>query len=117
MTDKKRTHPVIKTNLHERNKHRGRYDFKLLIEISPDLTEFVNKNKYGDASIDFFDPLAVKALNRALLMHFYGLKFWEIPNGYLCPPIPGRADYIHHIAELLGSNNQGKIPKGLPSLK
>jgi 23S rRNA (adenine1618-N6)-methyltransferase len=32
-------------------------------------------------------------------------------NNYLCPPIPGRADYIHYIADLLASNN-GIIPKG-----
>jgi 23S rRNA (adenine1618-N6)-methyltransferase len=27
---------------------------------------------------------------------------WSIPEGYLCPAIPGRADYIHHLADLLG---------------
>lgn len=31
---------------------------------------------------------------------------------YLCPPIPGRADYIHYIADLLGKYNQSKIPTG-----
>ena len=36
----------------------------------------------------------------------------NIPPNYLCPPIPGRADYIHHIADLLGSSNQEKIPTG-----
>ena len=36
---------------------------------------------------------------------------WEIPKGYLCPPIPGRADYIHHISDLLASSNNGIIPK------
>jgi 23S rRNA (adenine1618-N6)-methyltransferase len=30
----------------------------------------------------------------------------------LRPPIPGRADYIHYIADLLAENNGGKIPKG-----
>jgi len=37
---------------------------------------------------------------------------WDIPAGYLCPSIPGRVGYIHHIAELLGNNNFGKIPAG-----
>ena len=40
-------------------------------------------------------------LNQALLAHYYGVKFWDIPEGYLCPPIPGRADYIHYVADLL----------------
>ena len=40
-------------------------------------------------------------LNKALLKHHYQLKDWNIPENYLCPPIPGRADYIHHLADLL----------------
>jgi 23S rRNA (adenine1618-N6)-methyltransferase len=51
-------------------------------------------------------------LNKALLKQYYGVDYWDIPTGYLCPPIPGRADYIHYAADLLGSSNGGKIPKG-----
>lgn len=98
--------------LHIRNFHNDRYDFKALIQSEPSLNEFVNPNKYGDLSIDFANPDAVVALNKALLSHFYGIKNWSIPVGYLCPPIPGRADYIHHIADLLAKTNGGKIPKG-----
>jgi len=105
-------HPTIKSRLHPRNKHRERYDFKLLIASCPELAPFVKVNAYNDESIDFFDPEAVKMLNKALLKHYYGIDYWNIPEGYLCPPIPGRADYIHHIADLLGSCNQGRIPTG-----
>ncbi|MEO6852205.1 MAG: 23S rRNA (adenine(1618)-N(6))-methyltransferase RlmF, partial [Mucilaginibacter sp.] len=35
-----------------------------------------------------------------------------IPDGYLCPPIPGRADYIHYVADLLAGINDGNIPRG-----
>lgn len=45
-------------------------------------------------------------------MHFYALKEWDIPAGYLCPPIPGRADYIHYLADLLAAVNHGEIPRG-----
>jgi len=69
-------------------------------------------NAYGDPSIDFADPAAVKTLNRALLRHFYGVLTWDIPQGYLCPPIPGRADYLHHLADLLAASNGGAIPRG-----
>lgn len=48
-------------------------------------------------------------MNRALLKAFYGVSHWEIPPGYLCPPIPGRADYIHHVADLLGGARGEKI--------
>ena len=98
--------------LHSRNFHNDRYDFKALIKTNPDLQEFVKPNKYGDLSIDFANPQAVISLNKALLAHFYGIKNYTIPDGYLCPPIPGRADYVHHIADLLASCNNGVIPKG-----
>jgi len=90
-----------KPGLHPRNKHKERYDFELLAESCPELKTFVQANAYGNESIDFFNPQAVKMLNKALLSHFYGISSWDIPEGYLCPPIPGRADYIHHIAELI----------------
>jgi len=98
--------------LHVRNRHRQRYNFKELIETCPELATFVAPNKYGDESIDFFNPEAVKMLNKALLQHYYDIKFWDVPKGYLCPPIPGRADYIHYIADLLATSNEGQIPRG-----
>ena len=110
MAQKKKEHPKVKANLHPRNKHRERYNFKQLIVGSPTLAKFVKLNIYNDESIDFSDPEAVKMLNRALLKHYYNIEHWDIPQDYLCPPIPGRADYIHHIAGLLQSYNYGKIP-------
>lgn len=98
--------------MHPRNPHKGRYDFNLLIQAYPKLADFVMKNKYGDNSIDFFNPEAVKTLNKALLQYYYQIENWDIPKGYLCPPIPGRADYIHYVADLLSKNNSNKIPKG-----
>lgn len=112
MSSQKKTHPKIKASLHPRNRHRERYDFKALIETSPDLGTFVKPNKYGDESVDFFNPEAVKALNKALLKHHYGIEHWDIPDNYLCPPIPGRADYIHHIADLLAESHNGKLLMG-----
>jgi 23S rRNA (adenine1618-N6)-methyltransferase len=105
-------HPKVKSNLHPKSKHRERYNFEELIKSHPELAEFVKTNEFGDESIDFFDPKAVKALNTSLLKHFYEIGFWEIPENYLCPPIPGRADYIHHVAQLLGESNYGNTPIG-----
>ena len=101
-----------KTGLHPRNRHRDRYDFEQLQKTCPELTPFVSRNPYGDESIDFADPAAVRTLNRALLAHFYDVSHWDIPAEYLCPPIPGRADCIHYLADLLASCNGGEIPKG-----
>lgn len=101
-----------KDQLHPRNKHRSRYNFPKLIKSSPELAVYVSLNQYNDLSIDFKNPDAVKALNKALLKFFYGIAFWDLPEGYLCPPIPGRADYIHYAADLLAATNNGVIPKG-----
>ncbi|MFD1467195.1 23S rRNA (adenine(1618)-N(6))-methyltransferase RlmF [Hymenobacter caeli] len=101
-----------KDALHPRNRHRGRYDFPQLIKSSPALAGFVRANPFGDQSVDFADPAAVKALNQALLRHFYGVDYWDLPAGYLCPPIPGRADYVHHVADLLAARNGGAVPRG-----
>lgn len=100
-----------KPGLHPRNRHKQRYDFQELIKSCPELSVFIIKNRGLEESIDFSDPNAVKALNKALLKNFYKIS-WDIPNGYLCPPIPSRADYIHYIADLLGSLNGGNIPLG-----
>lgn len=101
-----------KIGLHPRNKHKSSYDFKALIASYPKLTPYVQLNKYNTESIDFSNPKAVIALNSALLKHFYNIDQWEIPKDYLCPPIPGRADYIHQIADLLTPAN-GQAPKGM----
>jgi 23S rRNA (adenine1618-N6)-methyltransferase len=112
LTDKYKARPAEKDSLHPRNKHRERYNFEQLIKSCPELKPFVAPNKFNDLSVDFSDPDAVKMLNRALLQHFYEVKHWDIPEGYLCPPIPGRADYVHYMADLLASSNQGAIPQG-----
>jgi len=113
--------PIIeKTNLHPRNLHRLGYNFEVLIAVCPELEQFVVINEFNiDSSvseqskqtIDFSNPQAVKSLNKALLIADYDIQNWDIPENYLCPPIPGRVDYIHYIADLLASNN-GIIPEG-----
>lgn len=87
--------------LHQRNRHRGSYDFTALVKVEPALAGYVTKNPRGQDTIPFADAAAVKLLNKALLVQHYGIRHWDIPAGFLCPPIPGRADYIHRIAEQL----------------
>ena len=87
--------------MHPKNRHQDRYDFKRLTKALPELKAFVRPHPVSGDTIDFSDAMAVKALNRALLKTDYGIEFWDIPENFLCPPIPGRADYIHHVAELV----------------
>jgi len=101
-----------KSKLHPRNQHREGYDFGRLVAQLPALEAFTICNPGGQTTIDFQDMRAVRLLNQALLKTYYNIKFWDLPANYLCPPIPGRVDYIHYLADLLASNNNQEIPRG-----
>lgn len=101
-----------KSKLHPRNRNREPYDLSALAKTIPALKSFVKQNKYDTESIDFANPIAVKLLNRAILDYYYGIKHWDFPDQNLCPPIPGRADYLHYMADLLSGDHQGQIPLG-----
>lgn len=101
-----------KGDLHPRNQHRKPYDFPRLVGTCPELESFIVPHPLGGQTIDFANPEAVKTLNRALLKTHYGVGHWDIPQGYLCPPIPSRADYLHYAADLLAESLSGTIPRG-----
>lgn len=96
--------------LHTRNPHQGRYDLDALTAICPELKSHLKLNPKGEKTVNFANEEAVRLLNQALLAHHYQIQHWNIPDGYLCPPIPGRADYIHYAADLLtGNKNKAKV--------
>ena len=99
--------------MHPNNLHNQPYDFKALVAAHSELEPFVFTSSFDIQTIDFSQPKAVLALNKAILKSDYGLMDWNIPEGYLCPPIPGRADYIHHIADLLKENGHINDIQGL----
>lgn len=90
-----------KSGLHPKNVHRNGYDLDSLISDYPLLQNYVLENAYGNLSVDFSNPKAVRALNAALLKKHYGIVDWIFPEENLCPPIPGRVDYIHHLNDLI----------------
>lgn len=100
------------STLHPRNLHQGTYDFPSLIQACPELQPFVRGGRSERQTIDFADPQAVKLLNKALLIKHYGITYWDIPPGYLCPAVPSRADYLHYVADLLADPQTGEVPKG-----
>ncbi len=112
MKQGKKNNEVEKARLHPRNKNRERYDLEALANVTPELATYIKPNNFGVETVDFSNPVVVKLLNKALLNHYYGIEYWDFSDENLCPPIPGRADYIHYIADLLSENNFGRIPKG-----
>ncbi|MEN8765703.1 MAG: 23S rRNA (adenine(1618)-N(6))-methyltransferase RlmF [Wenyingzhuangia sp.] len=89
--------------MHKKNPFQESYQFDQLSKAYPSLKKHVFTNKYGNKTIRFEDKEAVKALNKAILLLHYRLRYWEIPENNLCPPIPGRLDYLLHIDELLAN--------------
>ncbi|MBO3098235.1 23S rRNA (adenine(1618)-N(6))-methyltransferase RlmF [Gelidibacter pelagius] len=87
--------------MHKNSLHIKKYDFDVLTKNHEALKSYVFVNDYQTQTIDFSNPDAVKALNTALLFTHYNVKFWEFPDENLCPPIPSRADYMHHLSDLL----------------
>lgn len=71
-----------KPGLHPRNRHHSRYDLATLCQVNPELRQFLTLTPAGEQSVDFANPLAVKALNKALLAHFYAVANWDIPDGF-----------------------------------
>lgn len=90
--------------MHKNNIHRSGYNFIKLCNVNPQLKEFLFDNNYQTKTIDFANPEAVKQLNTALLFEHYNIKFWEFTDENLCPPIPGRVEYIHILKDLLKSS-------------
>ena len=88
-------------NFHKNSKHNNGYNFPELVKANPELESFIVDNSYGNTSIDFSDPKGVKELNKAILLANYNLTSWNFPDKNLCPPIPGRVDYIHYLSDLL----------------
>lgn len=99
--------------MHSENIHSLPYNFNKLCNANKELTKYAIPSPNGLLTIDFSDAKSVKELNKAILIYHYNLKDWDIPEGYLCPPIPGRADYIHHIADLIRDENINTPIKGL----
>ena len=99
--------------MHPNNKHNSSYNFSSLGNVHTDLNNYVFMNCYGIKTIDFSDQQAVFHLNKAILKKDYNLNDWTIPKNYLCPPIPGRADYIYHLNDLVTEENSSQSITGL----
>ena len=94
--------------MHHANTHKSGYNFEALITLEPELSSHIYTNDYGNKSIRYSNAEAVFLLNKALLKKHYNIKDWSIPKGYLCPPIPGRADYVHHLNDLIKTEENVK---------
>lgn len=101
--------------MHPNNPHINGYNIPQLVSANPALEKHTFTNKFKTLTIDFSDSHAVFELNKGLLFHHYKLDYYSIPENYLCPAIPGRADYLFYINDLIEGFNKNKATqiKGL----
>ncbi|WP_127716243.1 23S rRNA (adenine(1618)-N(6))-methyltransferase RlmF [Halobacteriovorax sp. HLS] len=90
--------------LHPNNIHNTKYNLAELAKVSSGLEKYIKIGNNSNSTIDFDNPKALIELNKALLLKYYGLTSWELPDGHLCPAIPGRANYIHYLNDLIEEN-------------
>lgn len=98
--------------MHKQNRFNRPYNFTRLCALVPALESFVYTTPRGQQSIPFADPQAVKTLNQALLKEQYAFQ-WDIPPGFLCPPVPGRLDYLLHLGDMLRQHGLSENIRGL----
>ena len=87
--------------MHAQNPYVYRYDLKRLVKHNPELKTHIILNPSKEDTIDFSDSASVYELNRAMLLADFNLDRFELPMGYLIPPVPGRLEYLLHIREFL----------------
>ncbi len=98
--------------MHKRNLHRHGYKFDRLVKAQPTLEKYIIASTAGEKTIDFSNSEAVLELNKALLALHYDVSNLKLPDHALAPAIPGRADYIHHIADLVGKGDKKGLDVG-----
>jgi 23S rRNA (adenine1618-N6)-methyltransferase len=87
--------------MHAKNPYGNRYDLKRLTKHYHALEKFILLNPSGEETIDFSSSEAVFALNKAMLLADFNLGNYDLPSGYLIPPVPGRLDYLLHIKDFI----------------
>ncbi len=99
---------AVKTALHPLNPFAAPYPLAELVQLQPALGACLTTTPDGRDTVNFADPAAVQLLNTALLQWQFGLSYYQIPPGYLCPAVPGRLDYLLYLNDLLTQSHQGK---------
>ena len=87
--------------MHLQNPYCNRYDLKRLVKYYPLLQKHIVLNPSGEETIDFLSSTAVYSLNKAMLLADFKLEDYDLPMGYLIPPVPGRLDYLLHMQDFI----------------
>lgn len=87
--------------MHPDNPYAKGYQFEALEQIVPELKAYRHVTPSGKFSLNFAHPEVVFLLNKALLKRDYDITHWDLPQGYLCPAVPGRLDYLLYLNDFM----------------
>ena len=57
--------------------------------------------KYGEFSFDWSNNNLSLLMTKSILNYYFNIKYYDIPNNFLIPPVPSRLIYINVIQSLL----------------
>jgi 23S rRNA A1618 N6-methylase RlmF len=87
--------------MHPRNPYSVPIDIAQLAGQFPDLYDHViSRSSNGRVVYDWHAPGATYAVTRALLKRDFDLD-WQQPLEHLCPPVPGRLNYLLWVEDLV----------------
>ena len=79
-------------------------DFLILIKEFPDLKKYIikqNEEKLEEISFDWSNNNLSLLMTKSILDYYFNIKYYNIPKGYLIPPIPSRLNYLNLINKIL----------------
>ena len=92
--------------MHPNSIFQDGYDFLALAEEESALKPLLFKNDFDKWTIDFSIKKNVRLFNQALMKKHFGIENWHIPDENLCPTLPGRADYLYYLKDIIGDGKR-----------
>ena len=79
-------------------------DFLTLIKEFPELKKYIlkqNEDNEGEFQFDWSNNELSLLMDKSILNYYFDIKYYDIPNGFLIPPIPSRINYINLINSII----------------
>ena len=81
-----------------------RPDFLTLIKEFPELKKYIlkqNEDNEEEFQFDWSNNELSLLMDKSILNYYFNIKYYDIPKGFLIPPIPSRINYINLINSII----------------
>ena len=79
-------------------------DFLTLIKEFPELKKYIlkqNEDNEAEFQFDWSNNELSLLMDKSILNYYFDIKYYDIPKGFLIPPIPSRINYINLINSII----------------